>query len=68
MERGTRFELAHPRVEALVHSLFYVTPAKYVGTVYKNHSPSQVYFCSYTVNMHYTNYEEQYKKLVIELS
>lgn len=28
MERGTRFELAHPRVEALVHSLFYVTPAK----------------------------------------
>jgi len=27
MERGTRFELAHPRVEALVHSLYYVTPA-----------------------------------------
>gem|GEM_PF-1184299 len=28
LERGTRFELAHPRVEALVHSLYYVTPAK----------------------------------------
>lgn len=27
MERGTGFEPAHPRVEALVHSLFYVTPA-----------------------------------------
>ena len=28
LERRTRFELAHPRVEALVHSLFYVTSAK----------------------------------------
>lgn len=28
MERGTGFEPAHPRVEALVHSLFYVTPAR----------------------------------------
>jgi hypothetical protein len=27
MERGTGFEPVHPRVEALVHSLFYVTPA-----------------------------------------
>jgi hypothetical protein len=27
MERGTGFEPTHPRVEALVHSLFYVTPA-----------------------------------------
>ena len=28
MERGTGFEPAHPRVEALVHLLFYVTPAR----------------------------------------
>ncbi len=27
MERGNGFEPSHPRVEALVHSLFYVTPA-----------------------------------------
>ena len=27
LERGTGFEPVHPRVEALVHSLFYVTPA-----------------------------------------
>lgn len=27
MERGIGFEPTHPRVEALVHSLFYVTPA-----------------------------------------
>lgn len=34
MERGTGFEPAHPRVEASVHSLFYVTPAKYARTLY----------------------------------
>lgn len=28
LERGTGFEPAHPRVEASVHSLFYVTLAK----------------------------------------
>lgn len=38
LERGTRFELAHPRVEALVHSLFYVTLAseKCGGIIYKS--------------------------------
>jgi len=36
MERGTRFELAHPRVEASVHSLFYVTPAKMYGSTDMN--------------------------------
>lgn len=29
MERGIGFEPTHPRVEALVHSLSYVTPAKW---------------------------------------
>ena len=40
MERGTRFELAHPRVEALVHSLFYVTPAN-ATALYKIFQKSQ---------------------------
>jgi hypothetical protein len=31
LERGTGFEPAHPRVEASVHSLFYVTPAQRAG-------------------------------------
>lgn len=37
MERGTGFEPVHPRVEALVHSLIYVTPACVLcrGIVYK---------------------------------
>ncbi len=42
MERGNGFEPSHPRVEALVHSLFYVTPAyKNVSRLYKNESESQ---------------------------
>ena len=49
MERGTRFELAHPRVEALVHSLFYVTLASVFANMreeYMNYSQNcQIYFC-----------------------
>ncbi len=42
MERGTGFEPAHPRVEALVHSLFYVTPAWiFARPLYKKSSPCQ---------------------------
>ena len=41
MERGTRFELAHPRVEALVHSLFYATPAKFARVFYRKTLPCQ---------------------------
>ena len=39
MERGTGFEPIHPRVEALVHSLFYVTPAcVWCGSIVWNES------------------------------
>ena len=42
MERGIGFEPTHPRVEALVHSLFYVTPACYMwATLYARSQKSQ---------------------------
>lgn len=45
MERGNGFEPSHPRVEALVHSLFYVTPAYRIESrtrvLYKEREKSQ---------------------------
>ncbi len=65
MERGTRFELAHPRVEASVHSLYYVTPAK---VEVPKHCIKKVYFVKKNLTVSIFLYNEAHQMKICQYS